>query len=128
MVLLDEAVFDEGGIEGDAHRGVGSIRHVLIEDQEVLDVLDLEPGQVKENVTIRGVDVHSLPFGTRLVIGDVVLELTKESNPCSRMEEIRPGLQEELQGRRGIYAQVISPGRVRKGDTVHVRAPEAAEA
>jgi MOSC domain-containing protein YiiM len=128
MVPLDEAMLDEAGMEGDAHRGAGSIRHLLIEDQEVLDRLELGPGQVKENLTLRGVDVNSLRFGTRLVIGDVVLELTKESNPCSRMEEIRPGLQEQLQGCRGIYAQVIAPGRVRRGDTVHVRAPEVAEA
>jgi MOSC domain-containing protein YiiM len=128
MVALDDAVLDEAGMEDDAHRGLGSIRHLLIQDQEVLDELDLEPGQVKENVTLRGVDVNGLPFGTRLVIGEVVLELTKERNPCTRMEEIRPGLQEQLQGCRGVYAQVIAPGRVRKGDSVHVRAPEVAEA
>ena len=128
MVPLDEAAFDEAGMEDDAHRGAGSIRHLLIQDQEVLDRLDVEPGRVKENLTLRGVDVNALPFGTRLVIGEVVLELTKESNPCSRMEEIRPGLQAQLQGCRGIYAQVIAPGRVRRGDTVHVRAPEVAEA
>jgi molybdopterin adenylyltransferase len=128
MVPLEEAVLDDAGMKDDAHRGVGSIRHLLIQDQEVLDTLDLEPGQVKENVTLRGVDVNTLPFGTRLVIGDVVLELTKESNPCARMEELRSGLQEQLQGCRGVYAQVIAPGRVRRGDTVHVRASEAAEA
>jgi hypothetical protein len=34
------------------------------------------------------------------------------------MEEIRPGLQTELEGRRGMLAYVRTPGEVAVGDAV----------
>jgi MOSC domain-containing protein YiiM len=113
-------MFDMDGLLGDAHRAPGSIRQVLLEDVETLEALGLQPGRVKENVTLRGVGVNELPAGTRLTFGDVTLEITKECAPCDRMEEIRSGLKVELVGRRGVYARVTAPGRVRVGDPVSV--------
>jgi MOSC domain-containing protein YiiM len=121
MQLLEEARFDEAGVEGDAHRAARSIRHVLVHDQEVNDELGLGPGTIKENVTVSGVGVNGRPAGTRLAVGEVVLEITKDCAPCSRMEEIRTGLQMELQNRRGVYARVIRPGTVHVGDPVTVQ-------
>jgi MOSC domain-containing protein YiiM len=124
MEPVDEARFDAEGMEGDEHRGPDSIRQVLVEDMEILDALELSPGQVKENVTVSGVEANALPPGARLTLGEVVIELTKECAPCSRMEEIRPGLQEQLQRKRGVYARVVRPGTVRVGDPVTVEALE----
>jgi MOSC domain-containing protein YiiM len=126
MESLAEVEMDDAGLTGDAHRAPGSIRHVLVQDEEVCRDLSLAPGEVKENVTVTGIHANSLPYGTRLEIGDVVLELTKECAPCSRMEEIRPGLREQLQGRRGVYARVVEPGTARVGDQVTVHLLEAA--
>jgi MOSC domain-containing protein YiiM len=39
-------------------------------------------------------------------------------DPCHLMEKIRPGLQAELEGRRGMLASVVTPGRVAVGDAV----------
>jgi len=128
MVPLEVAVFDGAGLEGDAHRGADSIRSVLLEDAEVLAGLGLEAGQIKENVTLTGVGVNALPAGTRLRFGEVVIELTKECAPCARMEEIRPGLQERLQGRRGVLARFVEPGTTRVGAPVQVLAAEVAGA
>ena len=86
MERLDEAVFDLEGMSGDAHRAPESIRQVLLEDAEVLERLGLEPGTIKENVTLTGVDVNHLAVGTRLALGEVVLEVTKPAGPCSRMD------------------------------------------
>jgi MOSC domain-containing protein YiiM len=34
------------------------------------------------------------------------------------MEQIRPGLQAELEGRRGMLARVVKTGEVAVGDTI----------
>jgi MOSC domain-containing protein YiiM len=126
MKPLQEAVFDLAGVLGDSHRGPRSIRQVLVQDVEPLEQLGIEPGRIKENVTLRGIGVNELPPGTRLSLGDVTLELTKACTPCRRMEEIRPGLKAALAGRRGVYARVVEPGRVRVGDAVSLLALEEA--
>jgi MOSC domain-containing protein YiiM len=36
------------------------------------------------------------------------------------MDEIRPGLREELNGRRGVLATVLNGGTLKVGDTVRV--------
>jgi len=59
--------------------------------------------------------------GSRLKIGNtVLLEITKACHPCSRMEEIRPGLLHDLAGRRGMLARVIEGGSIRRGDAIHL--------
>lgn len=108
------------GLEGDFHAR-GGRRQVLLIDLEILEALGLKPGQVKENLTVRGIDLQGLPAGTHLQVGsEAVLELTGPCTPCGRMDEIRPGLQAELAGRRGVLARVVRGGVIRVGDPVRV--------
>ena len=111
------------GIEGDRHAKPGSRRSVLIMPQEILDSFGLEPGDVREQVTVRGLDVHGLADGTRLRVGAAVLELMKPCAPCERMEELKPGLQVALEGRRGRFARVVTPGAFAVGDVLAVEPP-----
>jgi MOSC domain-containing protein YiiM len=73
---------------------------------------------VKENFTVRGADVMEWPVGQRLQIGDAEFEISMVCDPCELMEEIRPGLQAELEGKRGMLAKVMKTGRVARGDEV----------
>ncbi len=107
------------GIYGDAHARPDSSRQVLLMDLETLEALALWPGAVRENITLRGLPFHQLRPGDRLQIGDALLEITKPCTPCARMDEIRPGLQEALRGRRGVLARVLESGWIRRGDPVH---------
>jgi len=107
------------GLKGDRHALPDSSRQILMIEQETLDELGLSPGMVKENITTAGIVLMKLPYKERLLIGkDVVLEITKPCSPCSRMEEIRPGLRQELAGRRGILARVIRGGVISLDDPV----------
>lgn len=106
------------GIWGDAHARPGSSRQVLLIDRETLEALDLEPGAVRENITVQGLPFSTLRPGDRLQIGEAILEITKPCTPCGRMDEVRPGLQETLRGRRGMLARVLQSGRIRRGDPV----------
>jgi len=123
MQPVTTAYFFAGeGIEGDRHKTPEENRQgyqVLLIDQETLDVIGLDAGAVRENVTTSGVDIASLEPGRRVALGDsAVVEVSKDCAPCSRMEELRPGLQEALEDRRGKLARVVHSGRVSAGAMV----------
>ncbi len=115
-----QAIADKG-LEGDVHgeRGGGS-RQVLLMDEETLAAFGLAAGIVKENVTTRGVALKELAPGTRLRIGTALFEITQSCTPCRRMDDIRPGLREALQGQRGMLARVLESGTLRIGDAIEI--------
>lgn len=140
------------GVEGDAHFG-GTVQHlsriardpsqpnlrqVHLIQRELHEELrqggfDVEPGQMGENVTTRGLDLLSLPMGARLGLGpDAVLELTGLRNPCVQLDRIHPGLMAATLGRAadgsrlykaGVMAVVLAAGEVRPGDAIRVTLP-----
>jgi MOSC domain-containing protein YiiM len=118
MESLESArVFENEGVEGCAHRRGGK-RNVLFVAAEDLEALGVEPGAVKENFTVRGTEVMKWSLGQRLSIGDAEFEVSMVCDPCELMEEIRPGLQAELEGRRGMLARVTKTGEVAVGDEI----------
>ena len=106
------------GFAGCAHAQPGGLRQILLMDAETLGELGLHPGEIKENITTRGLDVRRLRPGQRLRIGEALVEITVPCGPCKRLEEIRPGLKQEMRGRRGILCRVVEGGRVRTGDSI----------
>ena len=122
MTPVQEALaISDYGLQGDQHAKAGSARQVLVMDRETLEGLDLAPGIIKENITVEAVDLSSVQAGQVFFIGDeVTLEATGPCEPCFHMDEIRPGLQHALDGRRGIVTMVLNGGTVRVGDSVRV--------
>ncbi|MEE3345960.1 MAG: MOSC domain-containing protein [Chloroflexota bacterium] len=125
MKDVEEANFITGhGMKGDRHLrsdGRRSNRQVLIMDSETLNDFDLLPGQVRENVTVQGLDFASISAGDRVSLGaDVILEITGDCEPCSRMDELRAGLKDEIDGKRGLLAYVEKGGLVSVGAEVGV--------
>ena len=114
------------GLEGCRHARPGSRRQVLIVDSEALHSFGLQPGQIKENITAQGLRVSDLAKGQRIEIGQAVLEVTGPCDPCSRMDEIRMGLQQELLGQRGTLCRVIASGRIQRGDAIQLAAATGA--
>jgi MOSC domain-containing protein YiiM len=120
MEPLESArVFENEGVEGCAHRRGGK-RNVLFVAVEDLEALGVEPGAVKENFTVRGAEVMKWPLGQRLAIGDAEFEVSMICDPCELMETIRPGLQAEIDGRRGMLARVTKTGDVGVGDELQL--------
>ena len=115
------------GIEGDRHAKPDTRNQVLLMDTETLDALELAPGDIRENVATRGIDLASLREGERLRIGaEAEVVISHPCDPCSKMDALRPGLQEEIRGRRGMLANVSASGVVVAGDPITFTA--AAEA
>jgi len=117
MEALEAAEVVEDGVDGCAHRRAGK-RSVLFVAAEDLDAVGVEPGVIRENFTVRGTDLMRWPIGQRVAVGEAEFEVSMVCDPCHLMEEIRPGLQAELEGRRGMLASVVTPGRVTVGDAV----------
>ena len=105
------------GFEGCAHANPPR-REVLFVSKQHLDALDLEPGAIRENITVDGVDVHDWPVGQRVRAGEALFEITMVCDPCERMEALRPGLRAELAGKRGMLARVVEDGELSLGDAV----------
>ena len=106
------------GFEGDFHAGISGRRQILMLSRGVLEEFGLIPGMLSENLVIEGLDVMKLASGQQLRVGDALLEVTVECEPCVQMDRIRPGLRSALQGKRGMFATVIVPGTIHVGDQV----------
>jgi MOSC domain-containing protein YiiM len=107
------------GLEGCAHANPPR-REVLLVSKEHLDELGVEAGAIRENVTVEGADVHEWPVGQQVKVGGALLEITMVCDPCSRMDELRPGLRAELDGKRGMLAHVVEGGEIALGDAIEL--------
>ncbi len=108
------------GLEGCAHARPGTKRQVLFASSEHLDAVGVEPGAIRENFTVTGADVQRWAPGQRVAMGEAVFEVTMKCDPCERMDELRPGLRAELEGRRGVLARVVETGEVAVGDEIQL--------
>jgi MOSC domain-containing protein YiiM len=89
-------------------------------DEETLNGFGLELGRVRENITTRGIELKTLAPGTRLRAGGAVFEITQACDPCKMIDDIRPGLCEQMQGQRGMLARVLEGGELRVGDAIEI--------
>lgn len=110
------------GLEGCAHAQPPR-REVLLASKEHLDAVGVEPGAIRENVTVEGVDVQHWVVGEQIRVGRVLLEITMVCDPCHRMDDLRPGLRTEIEGRRGMLAHVLEGGEIALGDSVETIQP-----
>ena len=94
---------------------------MLFASADHLRSVDVEPGAVRENMTVEGMDVQQWPIGQRVRVGkDAVFEITMVCDPCHRMDELRDGLRAELDGKRGMLARVVEDGEVAVGDELEL--------
>ena len=107
------------GLEGCAHANPPK-REVLFVSKEHLDAVGVDPGAIRENITVEGDDVEQWPIGQRVRAGRAEFEITMVCDPCHRMDELRQGLRAELQGKRGMLARVTQGGEVAVGDAIEL--------
>jgi len=113
------------GFEGCAHANPPK-REVLFVSRQHLDALELEPGAIRENLTVDGLDVQGWPVGQRVRVGEALFEITMVCDPCHKMDALRDGLRTQLEGRRGMLATVVEGGEVAVGDSVELVEAELA--
>ena len=118
--VAEARALPDWGLEGCAHARSGSKRQVLLMDSETLTEMALLPGQVKENVVTQGLNLRALAKGQRLRLGEALLELTVPCSPCGYIESLRPGLEAQMRGKRGMLFRVIEGGLIRPGDAIQL--------
>ncbi len=116
------AVLREGhGIEGDAHAGDWHRQVSLLAEEDIERMKEklpsLGPGDFAENVTTRGIDLASLPVGTRLSIGVAELEVTQIGKACHKGCAILEETGECVMPKRGIFARVLKGGEITDEDS-----------
>jgi cyclic pyranopterin phosphate synthase len=112
------------GIVGDAHAGDWHRQVSLLAEESINFMrnkgLELEPGAFAENITTEGIELATLPIGTRLGNGQVVLEVTQIGKKCHKGCAIFKQVGDCIMPREGIFTKVIVPGTLRQGDSLDV--------
>lgn len=120
------------GIEGDAHAGNWH-RQVSLLAMESIDTmrakgLKVSPGSFAENITTEGIELHTLPVGTRLRLGSALAEVTQIGKVCHDRCAIYYQAGDCVMPREGIFVKILEPGTVSVGDAVTIlTAPEEGE-
>ena len=112
------------GIVGDAHAGDWH-RQISLLAQESVDRMrglgvDLPPGIFAENINTEGICLTALPVGTRLQIGEAVVEVTQIGKECHSDCAIRRLTGTCVMPTEGIFAIVVREGTVRKEDPITI--------
>ena len=114
------------GLVGDAHADANSHRQVSLLDLSSIDKmrrlgLEVGPGDFAENLTTEGLDLASLPVGTRLTSErGVVLEVTQIGKECHSRCAIYKQVGVCVMPEEGIFTRVLKGGVVKAGDELKV--------
>ncbi|WP_026841986.1 MOSC domain-containing protein [Citrifermentans bremense] len=112
------------GIEGDAHAGDWHRQVSLLAQESIAKMvamgLDVKEGDFAENITTEGVDLVHLPIGTRMQLGEALLEVTQIGKECHNRCAIYYQAGDCVMPKEGIFAKVLKGGVVRPGDAVAI--------
>jgi len=122
---IAEGIFkEEYGLVDDAHADDCTHRQVSLLAVESIDKMrgqgiDIGYGDFAENLTTEGIDLVSLPVGTRVSVGkDVILEITQIGKECHTACAIRRQVGKCIMPEEGVFARVIHGGTVRAEDEI----------
>ncbi|MDO8735482.1 MAG: MOSC domain-containing protein [Thermoleophilia bacterium] len=111
------------GIAGDGHAGEWhrQVSLLAIESIETMRAkgLDVGPGDFAENITTEGIDLVTLPVGTRLKLGTALVEVTQIGKECHDRCEIYRQAGDCVMPREGIFAKVLEGGEIRNNDSIN---------
>ena len=123
--VVDEVILREDyGVESDAHASSEWHRQVsLLATESIQKMRDMGfevgPGDFAENLTTEGIELFTLPVGTKLGVGDeVALEVTQIGKECHTGCAIFQQIGKCVMPKEGVFARVVRGGAVRAGDAI----------
>ncbi len=83
--------------------------------------LDVKPGDFAENITTEGIDLLSLPVGSRLTLGTgIEVQVSQIGKECHTRCAIYYQAGDCVMPKEGIFVRVLKGGRIREGDIITV--------
>jgi len=115
---------DDHGIVGDAHAGPWHRQVSLLAMESIRKMqqlgLDVDSGDFAENITTEGIDLTSLPIGSRINVGETTLEITQIGKQCHNRCAIYYQAGDCVMPREGVFAVVIQGGTVCPQDRIQL--------
>ena len=123
--VTEARLVKDHGMEGDAHAGNWHRQVSLLAQESINKMIEmgageLRPGMFAENVTTEGITLFTLPVGTKLKLGDCLVEVTQIGKTCHQHCEIYKKLGACIMPFEGIFAIVLKEGVIRAGDVVEI--------
>jgi MOSC domain-containing protein YiiM len=125
--IVPAGQFCEGfGMVTDAHADFATYRQVSLLATESIDKmrklgLNLDPGAFAENLTTEGIDLVSLPIGTKVKVGnEVVLEISQIGKECHAGCAIFRQVGKCIMPKEGVFARVVKGGTIATGAKIKV--------
>jgi len=136
-LAVQQAAIDDTGVVGDVqadrvHHGHPE-QALCLFSREVIEGMQgeghpIEPGSAGENITVSGMDWGLVVPGTRMAIGEVEIEITGYTTPCSKNARwFKDGDYNRMHvnkspGESRVYARVLHGGIVTTGDAIELLA------
>lgn len=123
--IAEGVLIEDFGFEGDAHAGKWN-RQVSLLGVESIEKAKKGPtdglchGVFAENVTTEGIELYTLPVGTRLRIGECEIEISQIGKECHEGCAVSKLVGQCVMPREGVFAVVLKGGEVRPGDPITV--------
>ena len=117
---------EDYGLIGDAHADCCSHRQVSLLAVESIDKmralgLEVGSGDFAENLTTEGIDLVSLPPGTRMSVGkEIILEVTQIGKECHAGCAIFRQVGKCVMPKEGVFARVICGGSISVDDPIKI--------
>lgn len=126
---VPKTTIDEGecivdfGLKGDAHGGnwhrqISLLGQESIDKMKALGVKGLCSGKFAENITTEGIELYSLPVGSRFEINNVIFEVTQIGKECHQKCAIYQKIGDCIMPKEGIFVKVLKSGVIRAGDLI----------
>ncbi|GAB6189465.1 hypothetical protein JCM30566_12050 [Marinitoga arctica] len=85
-------------------------------DKERLKTLTY--GDFAANIIVKDVIIHTLPIGTKVKIGDVLLKITQIGKKCEKDNLVRKLTGKCITPEEGVFLKVLNGGEIKIGDKV----------
>ena len=122
---VERLVLNHLGVEGDAHAGEWHRQVSLLGIESFERFKDMTKREVKfgdfaENITTSGIDLVSLPVGTRMAIGGALVEVTQIGKECHAPCAIYYQAGSCVMPKEGIFVKVLEGGRAEAGSPLTI--------